>query len=278
MSDDGYWEELERPAPDVVTVEGVALRRGSRVRLNPRGTGDVFDLALAGRSAVIDAIEQDMEGVVHLAVTVDDDPGRDLGSERRQPGHRFFFACDEVAPLAAVPSSPGEEPLRILVAGIGNVFLGDDGFGVAVADRLSRQVLPAGVDVVDYGIRGMDLAYALSGYDFAIFVDAVPRGGTPGTLYVIEADLDTNGVVPEAHAMDPAKVIALAHELGPLPARVIVVGCEPETVMTGEEEDIVFELSEPVRAAVAGGVREVEQLLVSLAAGQRPQQRKAQNA
>ncbi len=277
MSDAGYWEELERPAPDAVVVGGVELRRGSRVRLAPRPNGDVFDLALAGRSATVDAIEQDMEGVLHIAVTVEDDPGRDLGEERR-PGHRFFFACDEVTPLAAPAEADGEQALRILVAGIGNVFLADDGFGVAVADRLARQELPPGVDVVDYGIRGMDLAYALSGYDVVILVDAVPRGGAPGTLYVIEADLDTGGVVPEAHAMDPAKVIALARELGPLPARVIVVGCEPAVVMTGEQEEIVAQLSEPVRAALAGAAREVEELLAGLAVSERPTNRKVQNA
>ncbi len=100
MSEAGYWEELERPAPDSVLVNGVELRRGSRVRLAPRANGDVFDLALAGRIALIDAIEQDMEGVVHIAVTVDDDPGRDLG-EDRQPGHRFFFTLDDVEAVSA---------------------------------------------------------------------------------------------------------------------------------------------------------------------------------
>jgi hydrogenase maturation protease len=234
----------------------------------------VFDLALAGRAATVDAIEQDMEGVIHLAVTVDDDPGRDLG-EARQPGHRFFFACDEVQPLPAAVA-PAEPP-RVLVAGIGNVFLGDDGFGVAVADRLARQALPGGVDVADYGIRGMDLAYALAGYDVAILVDAVPRGGPPGTVYVIEADLDSDAAVPEAHAMDPAKVIALARQLGPLPRRVIVVGCEPATVMSPEDDEIVAQLSEPVRAAVPTAVREVDALLASLAAETQPHDQKAQD-
>ena len=95
---------------------------------------------------------------MHLAVVVEDDPGRDLG-ERRQPGHRFFFAPDEVEPLPA--PAPAAPAVRVLVAGIGNVFLGDDGFGVALAGRLARRELPAGVEVVDFGIRGMDLAYAL---------------------------------------------------------------------------------------------------------------------
>ncbi|MEA2282967.1 MAG: hydrogenase maturation protease [Solirubrobacteraceae bacterium] len=259
--DPGGWEALERPGPDMVLVEGVEVRRGSRVRLAPRPGGDVFDLALAGRSAIVDAIESDLDGGLLIAVTVDDDPGRDLG-EDRQPGHRFFFSAGEIEPLPDAPSEATDaEVARVLVAGIGNVFLADDGFGVAVADRLGRGRLPAGVDVVDYGIRGMDLAYALAEYDFAILVDVAPRGGSPGTLYVIEADLEESGVVPEAHGMDPVKVLALARELGPLPAKVLVVACEPRLVMTGEEEDIVVELSEPVRAAVEPAARLVLRLL-----------------
>ncbi len=259
--DFGGWEALERPGPDAVEVKGVEVRRGSRVRLAPRPGGDVFDLALAGRTAIVDAIESDMDGGLHLAVTVDDDPGRDLGEER-QPGHRFFFSTEEVEPLPDAEAAPAAaDGPRILVAGIGNVFLGDDGFGVAVADRLGRGRLPAGVDVVDYGIRGMDLAYALSGYDVAIFVDTAPRGGAPGSLYLIEADLEDSGVVPEAHGMDPVKVLALARELGDMPRRVLVVACEPRTVMTGEEEHVVVELSEPVRAAVEPAARLVLRLL-----------------
>jgi hydrogenase maturation protease len=259
--DPGGWEALERPGPDAVVVDGVEVRRGSRVRLAPRPGGDVFDLALAGRTALVDAIETDLDGGLLVAVTVDDDPGRDLGEDRR-PGHRFFFSTGEVEPLPdAPPEAARADAARVLVAGIGNVFLADDGFGVAVADRLGRGRLPAGVDVVDYGIRGMDLAYALADYDLAILVDVAPRGGSPGTLYVIEADLEASGAVPEAHGMDPVKVLALARELGPLPARVLVVACEPRVVMTGEEDVIVAELSEPVRAAVEPAARLVLRLL-----------------
>lgn len=259
------WEELERPGPDVIAVAGVEVRKGSRVRLAPRSNGDIFDVALAGRSAVVEALETDMEGVVHLAVVVEDDPGRDLGEDRR-PGHRFFFSPEEVEPLPPLASAAPSR--RILVAGIGNVFLGDDGFGVAVADRLARQALPPGVDVVDYGIRGMDLAYALADYEVVILVDAVPRRtDPPGTLYVVEVDpAATEGVVPEAHGMDPASVLALAAELAPLPRRVLVVGCEPAVVMSGEEDEIVAELSEAVRAALPKAVREVEDLLAQLTA------------
>jgi hydrogenase maturation protease len=247
------WEALERPGPDSVVVGGVELRRGSRVVLRPRRGGDVLDLALAGRAAVVDAIECDMEENVHLAVTVDDDPGRDLG-ELRQPGHRFFFSPSEVEPLVE----------RILVAGIGNVFLGDDGFGVALAARLARGALPAGVEVVDYGIRGMDLALALSDYATVVLLDATPRGGVPGTLYVIEAAVDEDAVTVDAHGMDPVQVLALAGRLGgPLP-RTLVVGCEPQTRMTGAEEEIVAELSAPVRASLDGAETLVRDLLEDL--------------
>jgi hydrogenase maturation protease len=261
----GYWEELERPGPDTVTVAGVELRRRSRVRLRPRTRGDLFDVVLAGRAAVIEGIEQDLDGNVQLAVTVEDDPGRDLG-DRRMPGHRFFFSPDEVEPL----DGPQDEPAaaRVLVAGIGNVFMGDDGFGVALADRLARRALPAGVEVVDFGIRGMDLAYAMhDGYDTVLFLDATPRGEAPGTLYVIEPDLgeELDGVGFDAHGMDPLKVLALARTLGPstLP-RVLVVGCEPETAMRGDEEDVVAGVSEPVRLALDEAVLLVESLLAEL--------------
>jgi hydrogenase maturation protease len=249
------WEELQRPGPDAVAVDGVELRRGSRVRLRPRAGADVFDLALAGRLAVVDAIEEDMEGTVHLVVTVDDDPGRDLGAAS-QLAHRFFFAPEEVEPLAA---------RRILVAGIGNVFLGDDGFGVALAERLAARALPAGIDVVDYGIRGIDLAYALGdGYDAVVLLDAAPTGRPPGTLSVIEPEIDDIGPSIDAHGMDPVKVLGLARSLGaPLP-RTLVVACAPQTVLTGEEEDVVAELSEPVRAALEPGVNLVESLLLEL--------------
>ena len=96
----------------------------------------------------------------------------------------------------------------MLVAGIGNVFLGDDGFGCALAARVAFE----GVDVVDFGIRGMDLAYALADYDVVVFLDATPRGGAPGTLYVIEPDLDGLPLDVDAHGMDPVTVLALAQD------------------------------------------------------------------
>jgi len=249
------WEELQRPAPEAVSVGGVELRRGSRVRLRPRAGADVFDLVLDGRLAVVEAIEEDMEGAVHLVVTVADDPGRDLGAAS-QLAHRFFFGPDEVEPVA---------PERILVAGIGNVFLGDDGFGVALAGRLAQRAVPPGVDVVDFGIRGMDLAYALGeGYSVVVLLDAAPTGQPPGTLSLIEPEIEAVEPALDAHGMDPVKVLALAKALGgPLP-RTLVVACAPQTVMTGEEDEVVTELSAPVQAAVDEGVQFVESLLREL--------------
>jgi hydrogenase maturation protease len=181
------------------------------------------------------------------------------------PGHRFFFSLDEVEPLAAA-GQPAPARRRVLVAGIGNVFLGDDGFGVEVARRLAACELPPGVEVADFGIRGMDLVYALGeDYDAAVFIDAVPRGGAPGTLYVIEPEVDKDKLSLDTHGMDPVKVLRLAGALGPVPERLLVVGCEPLTRMSGDTaEELVGELSEPVAAAVDEAAELVESLLGEL--------------
>ena len=248
------WEELERPAPEAVRIDEAIVRRRSRVRLKPRRGADVFDLALADRVGVVDEIVEAIDGAVKLAVTVEDDPGQDLG-EAGQLGHRFFFSIDEVEPL----------PPWLLVAGIGNVFLADDGFGVAVADRLARSDVPPGVHIEDYGIRGMDLAYAMADYEVVVLVDAVPRGEPPGTLYVIEPEVESERpAAPDAHGMDPVQVLALARALGGELPRVLVVGCEPAVRMSGAEEEVVADLSEPVRAAIDGAVSLVESLIEDL--------------
>jgi hydrogenase maturation protease len=153
---------------------------------------------------------------------------------------------------------------RILVAGIGNVFLGDDGFGVEVVKRVAGRELPEGVEVVDFGIRGMDLAYALQEeYELVVFVDATPRGQEPGTVYLIEPEIEEDGEVSlDTHGMDPVKVIKLSRALGARPTRTLVVGCEPQVVVSGEDyDDLLMELSEPVRAAVGEAVRLVESLV-----------------
>ena len=153
---------------------------------------------------------------------------------------------------------------RILVAGIGNIFLGDDGFGVEVVRRLAGRELPEGVEVVDFGIRGLDLAYALQDdYELVVFVDATPRGQEPGTVYLIEPEIEEDGGVSlDTHGMDPVKVIKLSRALGAGPTRTLVVGCEPQVVVSGEDyDDMLMELSEPVRAAVGEAVRLVESLV-----------------
>jgi hydrogenase maturation protease len=158
---------------------------------------------------------------------------------------------------------------RILVAGVGNIFLGDDAFGVEVAQRLLRRALPDEVRVVDFGIRGIDLTYALlDGYETVILVDAAPRDGPPGTLYVLEpARGEAGAAVPvEMHDLDPAKVMRLAAALGSPAGRVLLVGCEP--VPPGEAEEMAMGLSEPVRAAVEEAVPLVEALVGRLLRGE----------
>jgi len=164
--------------------------------------------------------------------------------------------------------SPGPSmSRRILVAGIGNIFLGDDGFGVEVVRRLSGRKLPEGVEVVDFGIRGMDLAYALhEDYDLVVFVDATPRGGEPGTVYLIEPEIKEDGAVSlDTHGMDPVKVIKLSRALGARSTRTLVVGCEPKVILGGEDyDDMLMELSEPVRAAVEEAAKLVESLVMEV--------------
>ena len=163
---------------------------------------------------------------------------------------------------------------RLLIACIGNIFLGDDAFGCAVARRLATRSLPEGVRLVDFGIRGFDLALALldDTVDAAILVDAVPRGEPPGTLYVIEpewaqeagSDFDDRQPV-EMHALDPVKVLRLVLTLGGRPKRVFLVGCEPTPF--DEDEDIATELSAAVGNAVVEAVGMVESLVARIREG-----------
>ena len=153
---------------------------------------------------------------------------------------------------------------RVLIAGIGNIFLGDDGFGVEVVKRLAGRELPEDVEVKDFGIRGMDLVYALQDdYEVVVFVDATPRGEEPGTVYLIEPEIEDDGEVTlDTHGMDPVSVIKFARALGASPNRTLVVGCEPQVVLSGEDYDeMLMELSEPVRAAVEEAVKLVESLV-----------------
>ncbi|WP_118082834.1 hydrogenase maturation protease [Streptomyces sp. CC0208] len=162
-----------------------------------------------------------------------------------------------------LPPPPGP---RTLVAGIGNVFLGDDGFGVETVRRLADRDLPGHIEVVDIGVRGVHLAYQLlDGYDTLVLVDATARGEAPGTLYVIEHDIGGGSPSPAApaldgHRMTPDTVLALLGTLcagtgGEPPRRVLVVGCEPASVDEG------IGLSPPVSDAVPEAVRLIEELL-----------------
>ena len=154
---------------------------------------------------------------------------------------------------------------KILVAGVGNIFLGDDGFGVEVALALSQRQLPESVKVKDFGIRGFDLAYALlDPWDAVIIVDALPRGNAAGTLYVVEPDLAAlPGAASAAinpHGMDPVRVLNLAASQGTISAQVLVVGCEPQDF--GDELEGRMGLSAPVQAAV----EEAAKMVLGLAA------------
>jgi hydrogenase maturation protease len=151
---------------------------------------------------------------------------------------------------------------RTLIACLGNIFLGDDGFGVEVAQRLTGHVLPEGVRVTDYGIRGMHLAYDLAeGYDTTILVDAMQRGDEPGTVYVVEPDPAHRPAGPaalslfNAHGMQPDVVLDMAQALGIEAGRVLVVGCEPASLEEG------MGLSPAVAAAVDEAVRVIIRLV-----------------
>jgi hydrogenase maturation protease len=166
----------------------------------------------------------------------------------------------------------------VLIAGIGNIFLGDDAFGVEVARRLANRKLPERVKLVDFGIRGFDLAYALlDGFDVTILVDACPRGGTPGTLYVIEPDLNVNlqdsaeagQTSVDAHSMNPMNVIRMAKSMGGELKRILLVGCEPLTL--GPEEGTMG-LSEPVAKMVEEAANRIESLVETIQHGEWPEQ------
>ena len=271
------WNLLEdKAALDHVEIDGLAVRTGDRVRLRPKEGGDILDLALRGQIAIIESIEEDYEGARHVCVVLEDDPGRDLGM-LRQPGHRFFFTPAEVEPLDQVPSRSDDNastaPVKpkILVAGIGNIFLGDDGFGVEVVRRFLNRGMPAEVRAVDFGIRGLDLAYALQdGYETTILIDAYPHGQVPGTVSVVEPDEEELAASPnnfiEPHSMHPLNVLRMARGMNGTLNRVLLVGCEP-AFLGGEEGSMG--LSEPVEAAVDEAVNAIEMLVRRILDGNR---------
>jgi len=153
---------------------------------------------------------------------------------------------------------------QILVAGVGNAWLQDDAFGGEVARKLEAQGVPSGVTVMDFGTGGLDLAYeVMRGYDALIILDASRQGGEPGTLYVIEPDIDefapeiADGEMIDPHGMDPATVLRFVRATGGWPGKVVVIGCEP-----GEVDEVGYGLTAPVAGAVD---RAVELVLETIA-------------
>jgi hydrogenase maturation protease len=157
----------------------------------------------------------------------------------------------------------------ILIAGVGNAWLRDDGFGGEVARRLAEVELPAGVSVMDAGTGGLDLAYeVMRGYDALVILDVSPQGGEPGTLYVMEPDEESvpggieDGDVINPHAMDPQTVLRFVKSVGAWPGKVVVIACEPEQV-----SEMGWGLSERVQAAVARAVALVRETVDELRSG-----------
>lgn len=162
-----------------------------------------------------------------------------------------------------------EELRSILIAGVGNSWLRDDGFGGAVARRLGERPLPAGVSVMDAGTGGLDLAYeVMRGYDALVIVDVSAQGGAPGTLYVMEADEESvpgaieDGETINPHGMDPQTVLRFLKAAGAWPGRVVVVACEP-----AEVQQMGWGLSDSVRPAVDRAIDVVLETVGELQAG-----------
>ncbi len=158
---------------------------------------------------------------------------------------------------------------RILIACIGNIFLGDDGFGTEVARRLAGRSLPAGVLLKDFGIRSLDLTYALlEPYKLVILVDACARGGEPGTVYLIEPDpveaepLAGGPLALDPHGMNPVSVLRVVRSMGGPRSRILIVGCEP--VELGSDEEGQLGLSAPVQTAVDEADILIESLITEI--------------
>jgi hydrogenase maturation protease len=163
-------------------------------------------------------------------------------------------------------SRSGTSSHKILIAGIGNIFMGDDAFGSEVARRLMNEPWPPEVRVTDFGIRSYDLVYALmEGYDATILVDATSRQQTPGTVYLIEPDLTRldrlDQTMADAHSMSPVKVFQMLQTVGSSAGRLYLVGCEPATL---EVEDGEIGLSRIVEASVPRAIEIIKSLVNDL--------------
>ncbi|MEO6221202.1 MAG: hydrogenase maturation protease [Ginsengibacter sp.] len=159
--------------------------------------------------------------------------------------------------------APVNKKKRVMIAGVGNMFMKDDGFGGAVIKKMLNKTFPEGVEIKDFGTGGLKLAYDLmKGYDGLILLDASQRGEKPGTLYVIEpeegsveSNLEDGGPI-DPHGCDPATILRFVKGIGAWPAKVLIVACEPTNV-----EDFEIGLSEPVIQAVDKAVELVEDIL-----------------
>lgn len=163
------------------------------------------------------------------------------------------------------PTEPQIETVRkrVMIAGVGNIFLKDDGFGSAVIKRINAKEFGEEIEIKDFGIGGLKLAYDLmKGYDALILIDASQRGEEPGTLYVlepeekeVESDLEQGGPI-DPHGADPATILRFVKALGAWPGRVIIIACEPDTV-----EDFQIGLSKQVNAAVDKAMELVKEII-----------------
>ena len=173
---------------------------------------------------------------------------------------------DEDSPAIDKEQTKSQTPSkrkRVMIAGVGNMFMKDDGFGGAVIKKMLHKEFPEGVEVKDFGTGGLKLAYDLmKGYDGLILLDASARGEKPGTLYVIEpnekdfdGDLEQGGPI-DPHGADPVTVLRFVKSIGSWPGKVLIVACEPETV-----EDFEIGLSEPVNASIDKAIEMVEDII-----------------
>jgi hydrogenase maturation protease len=175
------------------------------------------------------------------------------GRETNEPPRDNWRPPDPTAPLRTQEVDVSDRPKQILIAGIGNAWQRDDGFGSEVARRLEHRELPPEVAVVDFGTGGLDLAYQMmNGYDALLMIDISRQGGAPGTLYVMEVEEDDvaggaveDGEVLNPHGMDPETVLRFIKITGAWPGKVVIVACEPQTI-----EEMGMGLSDVVEEAV----------------------------
>ena len=243
---------------DSVSVQGVRLETGDRVRICPKSRAGRYRHDARGENR---ADRGDRAGRRGPRASGD----RAGGRSGARPRHDAPAGAPVLLRDRRGGTADGGGVMRVLAAGIGNIFMGDDAFGCEVAAELAKRRWPEGVRVHDFGIRSYDLAYAImDGYDAVILIDAMPRGELPGTVSLIEPMRSGLGTrladgAPDAHSMNPLTALQLVRSLGGEARRIYVVGCEPAVLETDE-----IGLSDVVRAAVPGAAGMVEALIHEL--------------